>query len=362
MKYKMTTGKKLILTFGQKSANQQKRFLFSHSTLSFLSRWIVLCFLTVLSYGCSKGSEDLKILFAGDLMLDRGARINIESNSIDYLFNDVKNLLNSSDVTIANFECVACDTSLKPINKKFTFRANREWLTSLHNNGVTYLNLANNHSLDFGEEGIKQTANYLKQYSIKSIGYYPDNNSKYLPTIIEMKGNRIAVFSSTFLKQNNNSVNNENAFALSDRIKIFKKTHPSFLIFVCLHWGIEMELKPTLLQIEQAHLIINAGADAIIGHHPHVVQTIEVFKNKYIFYSIGNFIFDNNSAPSNRGIFTDFSLSKGKIASVQIIPFNIVRSKPQLMNIVESVNFMNEISSISHTINFKQNYGNWKIL
>ena len=321
--------------------------------------FLLIC---LLFFGCSKDSEKLKMLFAGDLMFDRGTRDIIEDNNADYLFTDVKNLFSSSDITVANFECVACDTTLKPINKKFTFRANPEWLSSLHNNGITHVTLTNNHSFDFGEEGVKQTATNLKHYQINFIGYNPNNNLSCFPTIIEKKENTIAVFSSCFLKQNNSLICSENTYTLSERIRVFKVTHPSYLVFVCLHWGIEMELKPTSKQIEQAHLLINSGADAIIGHHPHVVQTIELFKGKYIFYSIGNFIFDNNNSPANQGIFASFSFSKGVIEPVRIIPFNIVKSKPKPMDVKESEKFMNEISSVSPTLNFKQSDASWKAL
>jgi poly-gamma-glutamate capsule biosynthesis protein CapA/YwtB (metallophosphatase superfamily) len=326
------------------------------------SSWTVLCLMTVLFFGCSNDSKDLRILFAGDLMLDRGVRNNIEENSPDYLFEDIKTIFKSSDVTIANFECVACNTSLKPIDKKFTFRANPEWLSSIYNNGITHVTLANNHSSDFGDEGVKQTAANLKYYGIASIGHNSDSNSTCLPTIIKKNGNSVAVFSSCFLKQNNNFICNENASALSERIKKFKKTNPSYLIFVSLHWGVEMELYPMSEQIAQAHLLIDAGADVIMGHHPHVVQTIEIYKERHIFYSIGNFIFDNNHAPANRGIFTEFSLANEKIKSIEIIPFNIVKSKPKLMNNEESENFINEISSVSQTLDLKKSDGNWKIL
>ena len=81
---------------------------------------IISCLLTVLFFGCSNENKDLKILFAGDIMLDRGVRNNIEKNGIDYIFDDIKTISKSSDYTIANFECVACEASLKPIDKKFT--------------------------------------------------------------------------------------------------------------------------------------------------------------------------------------------------------------------------------------------------
>jgi poly-gamma-glutamate capsule biosynthesis protein CapA/YwtB (metallophosphatase superfamily) len=318
-------------------------------------------FLIVFFSNCSYHNNSLKILFAGDLMLDRGTKVTIKKNTPSFLFESVKHLLISTDFSIANLECVICDTSLRPLDKKFVFQANPEWLSTIHDNGITHVTVANNHSFDFGEEGLHQTISNLKKFGIYPIGDNSENGTMCLPTIIEKTGIHLAVFSSCFFQQNNTLTCNETASILSENIRVFKKGHPDYFIFVCLHWGIEQNTTPSAVQIEQAHSIINSGADAIIGHHPHVVQTIENFKGKYIFYSIGNFIFDNNHPPSNSGIFTIFSLSKNGIAPVEIIPFTIVHSKPILMNIEESKMFMKELSSVSKDIKLKQYDSLWKL-
>ncbi len=318
--------------------------------------------LCLLFLGCSQDNEKLKLLFAGDLMLDRGVRIDIEKNGTDYPFEEVKKIFKTSDATIANFECTACDTSFIPSNKKFTFRTKPEWLSSLHKNGITHVSLANNHSSDYGEEGIKETANNLKQYGINYVGYSSDKNSSCSPVIIKRNTNNVAIFSASFLRQDSISfICNGNVYLLSERIKTFKESHPDYLVIICLHWGIEMRLIPTPDQVKQAHLLINAGADAIIGHHPHVVQTIELYQGRYIFYSIGNFIFDNNHSPANQGIFTSFSILNGKIEPVQIIPFNIVKSKPTSMQKEDSEKFLNEINAISPTLHLQQSGEHWEV-
>lgn len=339
-----------------------KPFLNKRNLFKINSPWVALYLSTMLFLSCSNDKKELKILFAGDLMLDRGVRNHIEKKGMNYLFEDIKPLFKSSDIVIVNFECVASNASLSPTKKKFTFRADPKWLSSLSENGITHVTLANNHSVDFGEEGIRQTVANLNHSGITPIGYYSDETSSCLPTIIKKNKSSIAIFSSCFLNQKNGFICNENATTLSERIKKFKEINPSTIVFACLHWGIEMELIPTIEQIAQAHHLINSGADVIIGHHPHVVQTIENYKGKYIFYSIGNFIFDNNREPANRGIFTEFSLSNGKIKSTKIIPFNIIKSKVKRMNTKESNLFMNEISTVSQTINFKQKNENWEIL
>ncbi|HEY4832001.1 MAG TPA: CapA family protein [Waddliaceae bacterium] len=328
---------------------------------NYLRICICSCFLIISFFRCSNKGKSLKILFAGDLMLDRGTKSTIKRNGPAFLFGNIKPFLSNVDFSIANLECVIAETSLKPLAKRFVFLGNPEWLSAIHDNGITHLNLANNHSFDYGEEGLRQTVSNLNKYGIQPIGFNAKNSPGCLPTIIEKNEIHLAIFSSCFLEQQDTLICNESASVLSGKIRAFKKIHPDYLVFVCLHWGIELKSTPTPEQIEQAHLIINAGADAIIGHHPHVVQTIEHYNGKYIFYSIGNFIFDNNYPPSNTGIFGIFSLSKNGIASVDIIPFTMVHSKPILMSPEESTLFIKEIGSVSKNITIKQNGSLWEL-
>lgn len=298
------------------------------------------CLLYLFLLGCNVGSDNARITFAGDLMLDRGVRKEIEKHGPGFLFSDVKKILNNSDITIANFESTACDTSLKPFPKQFTFKTKPEWLSAIYNSGIHYVTIANNHSFDFGYEGFKQTVANLQSHHITPIGFCKDTSSDCKPGLIDVKGNNIAVFASSLVSQKNKCSCTESVSKLAETIIAFRKRNPDWLVFVNLHWGIEMKIKPTQEQVEQAHSLIVAGADAVIGHHPHVVQSIEIFKGKYIFYSIGNFIFDNNYLPANQGIMPSFSISKGKIVAVRIIPFTIRHAKPTPMGNKESGEFI----------------------
>ena len=298
------------------------------------------CLLCLFLLGSNLGSDNVRIMFAGDLMLDRGVRKEIEKHSPGFLFSDVKNILNHSDLTIANFESTACDTTFKSIQKQFTFRANPEWLSAIYNAGIHYVTIANNHSFDFCYEGFKQTVAHLQDHHIIPIGFCNDTSSVCKPGLIHVKGNNIAVFASSLVSQKNKYICTESVSKLAEQIIAFRKNNPGWLVFVNLHWGFELKLNPTKEQIEQAHSLILAGADAVIGHHPHVVQSIEIFKGKYIFYSIGNFIFDNNYPSANQGIIPAFSLSKGEIVSVKIIPFTITHAKPTPMGNKESEEFI----------------------
>jgi poly-gamma-glutamate synthesis protein (capsule biosynthesis protein) len=294
-------------------------------------------------------------------MLDRGTKSTINRNGAAFLFENIKPVLRSVDFSVANLECVMADTCLRPLNKRFVFRGNPELLSTIRESGISHLNLANNHSFDYGAEGVRQTVANLNTYGIQPIGVKAKNSASYLPVIIEKDEIHVAIFSSCLLEQHDSLICNENASVLSDKIRAFKKIHPTYLVFVCLHWGIEVQPTPTPVQIEQAHLMIDAGADAIVGHHPHVVQTIENYKGKYIFYSIGNFIFDNNYPPGNIGILGVFSFSNKGIASIDITPFTMVHSQPTVMSPEESTLFMKAIGAVSKNTTIKQDGSRWKL-
>jgi len=290
-------------------------------------------------------------------MLDRGTRTTIAKHGVDYLFEDVTSIIGKSDFTIANFESSACDTSLKPQIKKFTFRAKPEWLSALLRNGITHVSIANNHSFDFGEVGFRQTTENIKSHGINLLTFCDSNAS-----ICEKNGSSIAIFSTNFLAKSSGSFCVENEFILARHIKHFKAIHPASVVIIFIHWGTEMQPTPSARQIMLAHEIIDAGADAIVGHHPHVVQSVELFKGRYIFYSLGNFIFDFSKASAKYGIVAKFSISKGVITSVQAIPYNINKSKPTPMNDVAAEELIQTIQQLSPTVKFKRSHDVWKIL
>lgn len=331
-----------------------------NNSIHFHSRIWVYISIVFFSLGCVKTSDEVRFIVAGDLLLDRGVKNQISKNGTDYLFESVKPILAKGDLTLANLECVVGDSTLIAIDKKYTFKADTSCLPSIYKNGINMLGLANNHSYDFGQEGVRQTCLNLSRNSIAYTGVSKEEN-KCLPFVFNKKGSQIAIFASCFLFQNNTLVCSESIEEFVAKIESFKKENPESFVLVYLHWGIELTTLPTVNQLVQAHKIIDAGADAIIGHHPHVVQTIEKYKGKYVFYSLGNFIFDAQHAPENKGIVADFSINRNMLSSVKLIPFTIVKSRPILMDEEDSESFMSEISSISPSVKISESNGVWKL-
>jgi poly-gamma-glutamate capsule biosynthesis protein CapA/YwtB (metallophosphatase superfamily) len=308
---------------------------------------ILLTFILTKNY---INSKSIRIIFTGDMMLDRGTRKVIEKKSLSFLFDDIDGLLKQHDIVVANAEGAFCDRGLTPSPKAFNFRMDPEWLPQLRSEGITHVCLANNHSIDYGKKGLEQTYQNLIRNDITPVGYATEGSS-CSPVLIKKNGITLALFSSSFLYEKESSgICHESGVNLTHRIRNFKKNHPGVLIILCLHWGLEMRKLPEKQQQEQAHSFINAGADLIIGHHPHVVQPVEQYKGKWIFYSLGNFIFDNNQILSNKGIFACFSVGNNQINLDKTIPFHIRNSKPFLMSDTEAEQFMENSVNFTSTV------------
>ena len=311
------------------------------SSFQYLQRSIVLAMMYGTFFSCTQSADSIHVLFAGDLMLDRGTRKTIDDKGIDYLFADVQKVFKQQDMVLVNLEQPVCKKDLKAADKTYCFRADPDWLPAICRSGITHVTIANNHIGDYRREGIQQTMQQLSLRYIAYVGADSTFQAPCKPLLIQKNGSKLSVFSSTLLYQQASSgCCNENNTELCGRIAAFQNEHPEYCIVVCLHWGIEMDTLPSVEQRMQAHTLIDAGADLIIGHHPHVVQPIEIYKGKYICYSLGNFIFDANKPPGNEGIFTCFDIRGNTITLEDVIPFTLSDSKPSIMTDVNAKQFL----------------------
>ncbi|MFH0755201.1 MAG: CapA family protein [bacterium] len=270
-----------------------------------------------------KKIETTKILIFGDMMLDRYVREKINKNGAEYPFELIKNILFNNDIVVANaegsftsFDSVTVGKKNAPLN--FTF--DPALLPILKNLGFTLLGQSNNHTLNFGIKGFSQSTT-----SIISVGlnYFGDpSNKNPTPYIKKINGEKIGFIAY-------------NEFAYQGKDKIIStikelKNQVSYLI-VYPHWGEEYNLSFTSSQQKTAYEFIDAGADVIIGMHPHVIEPLEIYNGKLIFYSIGNFIFDQaQTGPKTEGLAIKILLNKN-LAIFEINPFFIKNAQAILM-------------------------------
>lgn len=244
------------------------------------------------------GRASLTILFTGDVLLDRGVRRVAERKGISYLFEEVSPIFREADAVVVNLECPLTDT-ISPVNKKYIFRADARWAKDLKAVGITYAAMANNHTNDQGRRGLQATAQHLTEAGITPLGYGKNFKEQMSPVLIEKDGISVALFNATTLTiENWCRIDDKPGIAqpteeeLLDGIGDFQHRHPDTHIVVVLHWGVEFQPYPSIRQRALAHKLSEAGVAAVIGHHPHILQPIDTIGKMPVYYSIGNFVFD----------------------------------------------------------------------
>jgi poly-gamma-glutamate capsule biosynthesis protein CapA/YwtB (metallophosphatase superfamily) len=273
--------------------------------------------------GCREPEPSVTFVFTGDLMPDRGIRRGIEQKGIEPLFRNLPYDLNAVDYTVANLECAVCDSKALKVEKRFAFRANPEWLPGFRKQGINIVSLANNHSGDYGESGWVQTLTNVRRSDMYAVGANQDPLLAGAPLVISSGKIKVALFASDFLKSDSRYMCRASALELEKRIRNFKAGHPQTVVVLLLHWGVEGKGIPTTGQVKEAHGLVDAGVDVLVGTHPHVVQPVEHYKTGLIFYSLGNFIFDNNLPPQNKGMMVRLAIGQGHVVAMDTVTFNV---------------------------------------
>jgi len=266
------------------------------------------------------GGDTLTIAFTGDVLLDRGVRQQIESQGIESIFDKKSDsVFRCSDLVVGNLECPAT-TLNTPMMKRFVFRAEPEWLEALRLHGFTHLNLANNHSVDQGRRGLVDTWHNVERYGMTAVGVGNTMAEAAQPVLLAEHPRKVWLLASLQMPLEHfpylpeaPSVNQESIDSMLVRIRALRAEDSTAVILVSLHWGQEHTLEPTPMQRSIARRLINAGADALICHHTHTLQTIEQYHGKQIYYSLGNFIFDQDRDINRRTCIPQLKITKDSI-------------------------------------------------
>ncbi len=202
----------------------------------------------------------------------------------DYFFENVRSIFEEDDLTIINFEGTLSDRGERE-DKQFAFRGDPSYVNILTGSSVEAANLANNHSSDYGAVSLTDTQQYLSDAGILTCRG-SDN-----VTITEINGIKVGLVGINYL---NDQMKTELDASIRNASELGAE-----LIILSIHWGVEKATAPNEEQIEAAHRAIDLGADLVIGTHPHVLQGVEKYNGRYILYSLGNFSFGGNNAPSD---------------------------------------------------------------
>lgn len=253
----------------------------------------------------------MKVSFFGDISL-----YNINYNNFRFC-NNLNQLLDESDLNIGNLECPVTISQEKDDKLAVTMFTNKEALGILEKFNV--FSLANNHIRDFKDQGISDTLKTLQKAGFHYFGIGISESQALEPFLFEKDVYKLAFIGATRFANTNGSflgTGNDSNPLIIKQIKLFK--NQGFFVVIFPHWGYEYVRIPSPRERKIAHRWIDAGADIVIGSHPHIYQTIENYKGKTIIYSLGNFIFHSSVFEGLSYIPEDPRLNESFIVSVDI--------------------------------------------
>jgi len=286
----------------------------------------------------------LRIAAVGDVMLARKLTKLMAANGVQYPFAATADTLRAADITFANLESPISDQGEKLPGKGIWFRAEPKNAAALEMAGFDVLSLANNHALDYLDAAFLQTLDILDEMGIDPVGGGQNIGQARSPVIMEVNGVRTAflaysemadlIWSTQQPRRLQATVDTPGIAPLVlDEVlaDIAALRGQADLILVSLHWGVEYQHLPTSWQQDMAHQIIDAGADVILGHHPHCIQGVETYKQGLIAYSLGNFVFDQNQNDDTRsGLMLELTCDRAGWQAAEILPVYISDGQPAL--------------------------------
>jgi poly-gamma-glutamate synthesis protein (capsule biosynthesis protein) len=278
--------------------------------------------------GNISNSSTISIQLFGDIMLDRNVAKNMGTQGLDYLFENFygedKGLYHHADLLIANLEGPLAPARVTT-TKSIAFRFDPGLVKQFKQYQFDGFSLANNHSLDMGWKNVDFTEKTLKE---NGFGYFGNQikENRDLIWVADISGKEDKV---AFIGLNNTD-HPLDMPKVSEAIKEAKSKARYVIAF--MHWGVEYERISKQPQRDLAHVLIDKGVNAVIGAHPHVVEEVEIYKNKPIFYSLGNFVFDQYfSNDTQEGLSVGLILQDGVVKTAYVFPFYGVKSQIQLM-------------------------------
>lgn len=304
-----------------------------------------------------KPVKRFKLLAGGDIMFDWGLRQVMQSKGKFVPVDNLLPLFIEADFSMANLETPVSETA-EDIDrlKSYVFNAKPAEMEVLNRLGIDLVFLANNHTMDYGVKGIEETFRHLKKYNLHHVGAGRNLKESYLPFTVA--GLNARVYSVSQIGETRLFATEKKPgaapFVMSKLKGLPDKTKLNIL---SVHWGQEYNPHPMPSQITNAHELINAGFRIIIGHHPHIPQGIEKYKNGIIFYSLGNFIFGSRNPYLNHNMTVMLHFENETPVLAEIIPvFGKFQEAEHIFGPVktdEAESFLQEIAVLSLKLNTK---------
>jgi poly-gamma-glutamate capsule biosynthesis protein CapA/YwtB (metallophosphatase superfamily) len=296
---------------------------------------------------------DLTVMAVGDLNLGRSLGKQILAGKKNFTFAKVRDEIAAADVAFANLESQISDQKgVTEGSSNYVFTAPPAAADEIANAGFDVCSTANNHAWDFGERAMRETLDNLHRVGIASAGTGETIDEAYKAAIVERKGWRVGflavtgVFNSPFeTSPARDHVAWADPVLVALKIKELRASGVD-LVIVSYHGGVEYQPEPTDETRTFAHACLDAGADAFVGHHPHVTQGVEWYNGKPIFYSLGNFVFKQFDPWTDRGLAVRMTFHDGGGVSVEYLPV-AVDYQPRFLTAGDGAPFLARLTDLS---------------
>lgn len=289
----------------------------------------------------SQPKGNLSIVVTGDVMFGRNMPgvLSLDESPYRYVSN-----VTDSDILLVNTEN-PFTTSSNAIKPDVPLKASPTYIPLINGtNGTVISANANNHLFDYGVEGMRDSIKNLDEAGIIHIGVGENKAEATKPAVIEKNGHKITIFnymdSDNFQEYSQEvmpiATDSSPGYSAWDDVESPKqiqaaKNNSSDFVLVYMHYGNEYSRSPNDMQINISHKAIDAGADAVVGAHTHVTQGVEVYKNRPIYYNLGNFMFDQSNSATHRAYIVKFNIEDDNVTST-LYPIYIIGYLPHLMD------------------------------
>lgn len=295
--------------------------------------------------------ENVSLAVTGDVMFARNMPGVLSTDSSP--FEGVSDVVSNVDLLLINFENAAT-TSGDALKCDVPLKCDPSYVPLAKANNITVAALANNHAYDYGETGMKDTLKYLKEADITAMGAGNNAEEAHKAVVKEINGRKITIlnymdsenfaeYSQDVMPYAKESSPGYSAYDSEDAKKQIAENNDSDCIIAYMHFGNEYSDSPNDNQVKIAHELIDYGADVVIGAHPHVTQGIDMYKGKPIFYSLGNFIFDQSNTATHSAYFVKIDLV-GDTGECTVYPIYISNYLPQYMSSEDGTSLLSNLS------------------
>ena len=272
---------------------------------------------------------EIRIAAVGDIMLGGTAGPEMQKYGYDYPFERTQPILKQAQIVFGNLEGPLTDGGASDTPKKYVFRSPPDKVApALARAGFNIVSLANNHSLDYGPQGLEDTRAALEKAGIHGVGAGRNLAEARTPVYMNAGAARVAflAYSLTFPEEFWAGPDKPGtAFGHEQHVRedVAAAREKADIVVVSFHWGQEGKTELRDYQVQLAHAAIDAGANAVLGHHPHVLQGVEIYKHGVILYSLGNFAFGSFSNTATRSAIAQLTFRDRQWNELRLVPINV---------------------------------------